>query len=210
MKIAIDGPAGSGKSTIARIIADKIGINYIDTGAMYRAITLFLIDNNISFNECCEHLQGIDLIFTDNKLHMNNTDVSDRIRSIEVTENVSEVSSIQCVREYLVAIQRKIVSECDVIMDGRDIGTVVMPNADYKFFLVADVNERAKRRMLELQAKGIEVDFEQLSKDIARRDHLDSTRDISPLVKAEDAFEIDTTFMSINDVVEAIVEVIKV
>ena len=216
MQVAIDGPASSGKSTISKLIAKKNHFVYLDTGAMYRVVTLAVLKNQISLDDhrAIEQLvQTIEIGFSmqDGKqsVFMNGEDVTDEIRSVEVTRNVSAVSALKEVRTRLVHLQREIVENHSIIMDGRDIGTVVLPQAEIKIFLVASVEERAKRRFIENQEKGIEMSYEELVEDIRRRDHIDSTRKESPLKKAEDAIEIDTTTMTIDDVVKTVTALIQ-
>ncbi|MDH8677056.1 (d)CMP kinase [Fusibacter bizertensis] len=212
LQIAIDGPAGSGKSTVAKEISKRLGITYLDTGAMYRAVTLEALNHKVDLHNP-EALKKIvnqmDLNMTVSKLYVNNIDVTDAIRTPEVTRNVSVVSMDAYVRSEMVKMQQKIALGQAVIMDGRDIGTVVLPNATYKFFLVADPTERAKRRLLELKAKGFEATLEALVEEIILRDELDSNREISPLKKAEDAIEVDTTSYTIEEVVVLILDYVK-
>ena len=216
MQVAIDGPASSGKSTISKLIAKKNHFVYLDTGAMYRVVTLAVLKNQISLDDhrAIEQLvQTIEIGFSmqDGKqsVFMNGEDVTDEIRSVEVTRNVSAVSALKEVRTRLVHLQQEIAENHSIIMDGRDIGTVVLPQAEIKIFLVASVEERAKRRFIENQEKGIEMSYEELVEDIRRRDHIDSTRKESPLKKAEDAIEIDTTTMTIDDVVKTVTALIQ-
>ena len=216
MQVAIDGPASSGKSTISKLIAKENHFVYLDTGAMYRVVTLAVLRNKISIDdhEAIEKLvQTIEIGFSmqDGKqsVFMNGEDVTDEIRSVEVTKNVSAVSAIKEVRTRLVHLQQEIAENHSIIMDGRDIGTVVLPQAEIKIFLVASVEERAKRRFIENQEKGIEMSYEELVEDIRRRDHIDSTRKESPLRKAEDAIEVDTTTMTIEDVVKTVTALIQ-
>ena len=216
MQVAIDGPASSGKSTISKLIAKENHFVYLDTGAMYRVVTLAVLKNQISLDDhrAIEQLvQTIEIAFSmqDGKqsVFMNGEDVTDEIRSVEVTRNVSAVSALKEVRTRLVHLQREIAENHSIIMDGRDIGTVVLPQAEIKIFLVASVEERAKRRFIENQEKGIEMSYEELVEDIRRRDHIDSTRKESPLKKAEDAIEIDTTTMTIDDVVKTVTALIQ-
>lgn len=213
--IAIDGPAGSGKSTTARLVAQKLGYLYIDTGAMYRAVTLAWLNAKIELTE--ENVAHIlDTIKIELKqgqnqqiVLLNGIDVSDSIRQPEVTKYVSPISAMKNVRDFLVAQQREIGNYGGVVMDGRDIGTVVFPNAELKIFLIATPEERAKRRQKEQLEKGINQDFESILKSIIDRDNYDSTREISPLRKAEDAIELDTTNLSINEQCEFVVEKAK-
>ena len=216
MQVAIDGPASSGKSTISKLIAKENHFVYLDTGAMYRVVTLAVLKNQISLDDhkASEQLvQTIEIGFSmqDGKqsVFMNGEDVTDEIRSVEVTRNVSAVSALKEVRTRLVHLQREIAENHSIIMDGRDIGTVVLPQAEIKIFLVASVEERAKRRFIENQEKGIKMSYEELVEDIRRRDHIDSTRKESPLKKAEDAIEIDTTTMTIDDVVKTVTALIQ-
>ena len=211
--IAIDGPAGAGKSTIAKIIANKLDINYIDTGAMYRAVTLKCLQNNINIdneNEVIELAKKTEINFRDNNIYLDGNVVNEEIRSIEVTNNVSNVAKIKEVRYLMVDVQREIGKRNSVILDGRDIGSYVFPNADYKFFLIATPEERGKRRHKELTEKGYEVSLEEIINDIIRRDEIDSNREFAPLVKAEDAIEIDTTGKSIEQVVQSVIEKINI
>ncbi len=205
--VAIDGPAGSGKSTIAKLVAKKFNFTYIDTGAMYRMITLYLLENKISFDnldKIQKILNEINLDMKEDKFFLNNTDVSLKIREEIINENVSKVASIKAVRENLVNLQRKIASDKNVILDGRDIGTVVFPNAQVKIFLVASAEERARRRYNEFMEKKVEITYDEVLKSLKERDHLDSTRKESPLVKASDALELDTTNLKIDEVVNFI------
>ena len=212
IQIAIDGPAGSGKSTVAKEIAKRLDITYLDTGAMYRAVTLFALRSQIDIcnsDALKKIVDAIDLDITPSQLFVGGEDVTDAIRTPEVTRNVSLVSMDAYVRAQMVSLQQKIAHGKSVIMDGRDIGTTVLPDATYKFFLIADPVERAKRRKLELDAKGFETTIEALTSEIIERDKLDSERDVSPLKSAEDAVEIDTTFMSIEQVVRTIIEYVE-
>lgn len=208
--IAVDGPAGAGKSTISKIVAKKLGINYIDTGAMYRAATLKCINEGISLddhNGVISVVSKCDITFDTDKILLDGIDVSEDLRTPEVSSKVSYVSKVSEVREILVDKQREIGSRISSILDGRDIGTVVFPNADYKFFLVADPRERGLRRYREMIEKNIlpeNTTVDMIVDDIIKRDKIDSTRDVSPLKKADDAMEVDTTNMSIDDVVEFI------
>jgi cytidylate kinase len=216
MIIAIDGPAASGKSTTAKIVAEKLRFTYLDTGAMYRCVTLAMINagihvsNTEQINDLLENI-SIDLLDKNGKLQimMNNLDVSDDIRSGKVTENVSAVSALKNVREAMVKMQRNIASKTNCVMEGRDIGTVVFPNAEYKFYLSADSVVRAERRQRDLLALGDEKSIQELIEDINRRDEYDSSREISPLKKAEDAIEINTTDLTIDGQVSKIIEIVN-
>lgn len=213
MIIAFDGPAGSGKSTIAKIISEKLGITYLDTGAMYRAVTLYFLENNVDFNDESQvkiNLEKIDLEFINDKLYLNSKDVSVQIREKNVNDNVSFVSAIRIVREKMVDLQRKMSGKKSVVLDGRDIGTVVFPNADYKFYVTASVDVRARRRYEEELQKGISnLSFDEVKKSMENRDYIDSNREVTPLRKADDAIEIDTSDMSIEEVLEKILSYIK-
>ncbi len=211
--IAVDGPAGAGKSTISKLIADKLNINYIDTGAMYRAITYKCLQNNIDINnekDVINIAKDCEIDFKDNNIYLNGEILKDEIRTMEVSNNVSNVAKIKEVRYLMVDIQRNIGKINSVILDGRDIGSYVFPNADYKFFLVATPEERGKRRYKELVNKGYDVNLEEIINDIIKRDEIDSNREFAPLVKADDAIEIDTTGKSINEVVQSVLSKINV
>lgn len=201
--IALDGPSGSGKSTIANILAKKLKISYLNTGSMYRALTLFFLENGIKNKDKIDLklLQNIKIDINENRVILNGKDVSDEIRNNIVTKNVSWVSSIPLVRKYLVDMQRKISENKSIILDGRDIGTVVFPNAKYKFFLVASSEVRAKRRY---EQNEIDKSLEEIQKDIEKRDYIDSHREISPLKKASDAIEIDSSNLTIDETIDEI------
>ena len=210
--IAVDGPAGAGKSTIAKIIAKKLNINYIDTGAMYRAITYKCLKNNVNINneeEVIKIAQNTDIDFKDNNIYLDKNIINEEIRTIEVSNNVSNVAKIKEVRYLMVDVQREIGRRNSVILDGRDIGSYVFPNADYKFYLIATPNERGMRRFKELKEKGYDTSLEEIIKDIIKRDEIDSNREFAPLVKAEDAIEIDTTGKSIDEVVDFVLSKIS-
>lgn len=210
--IAVDGPAGAGKSTIAKIIANRLNINYIDTGAMYRAITYKCLKNNIDINneeEVVKLAKDTDIDFRDNNIYLDGNILKEEIRTMEVSNNVSNVAKIKEVRYLMVDVQREIGKRNSVILDGRDIGSYVFPNADYKFYLVATPEERGQRRFKELKEKGYETTLEEIIKDIIKRDEIDSNREFAPLVKADDAIEIDTTGKTIDDVVESVVSKIN-
>ena len=210
--IAIDGPAGAGKSTIAKIIAKRLNINYIDTGAMYRAVTLKCLQHNVNIEDekaVIELAKETEIDFKDNNIYLDGNIVNEEIRTIDVTNNVSNVAKIKEVRYLMVDVQREIGKRSSVILDGRDIGSYVFPNADYKFFLIATPEERGSRRYKELVAKGVEVKLQDVIDDIIKRDEIDSSREFAPLVKAEDAIEIDTTGKSIDEVVESVLNKIK-
>lgn len=216
--IAIDGPAASGKSTTARLVAERLGYTYIDTGAMYRAVTLAVLRNGVdpadgvAVSTLAETLQ-IDLLRNPDtgSLHtlLNGEDVSQQIRTPEVTRNVSVVSSYAGVRNPVVALQKRMGEQGGVVMDGRDIGTVVFPNADLKIFMVANLDARAARRHVELQHQGADIGLNRLANELAERDRQDSTRNHSPLRKADDAIEIDTSGLTIEEQVEMVLKLVK-
>lgn len=214
-QIAIDGPAGAGKSTIAKHLSRDLGYVYIDTGAMYRTIALYCMMQNADLeNEeqvcaLCKEAQ-LDIRYQDGVQHMylKEEDVSEKIRNEKVSAAASRVSQYQGVREELVRMQRELASQYDVVMDGRDIGTKVLPDASLKIYLTASVEVRAERRYKEYLEKGIACDLEAIKKDIAERDHNDMTREHSPLCRAEDAVEVDSSFMTIDEVVNRIKELL--
>ena len=210
--MAIDGPAGSGKSTIAKILAEKNNLTYLDTGAMYRMVALYFFENNVDLDNDMEVKLNLDKIKMDiekDKFILNGKDVSKDIRTPRVSGLVSFVARIKRVREKLVELQREISRGKNVVLDGRDIGTVVFPNAPLKIFLIASPEERAKRRMKEYEEKGIKEDFEAVLANIKERDMIDATRSESPLKKADDAVEIDTSFMTIEEVTDEITRLVK-
>ena len=199
MIIAIDGPAGSGKSTIAKLIAEDLELVYLDTGAMYRLVTLKALNDGIlgNLDKIIKMLDNLNIDIKENGFYLDDIDVSEEIRKPVVSENVSDIAAIREVREKMVDLQRKFSESKNVILDGRDIGTVVFPNADVKIFLVADAKERANRRYKELVAKGENVRIEEIYENILKRDEIDSTRKESPLKKADNAIEVDTTSKNI-------------
>ncbi|RKD27707.1 cytidylate kinase [Caminicella sporogenes DSM 14501] len=211
LSIAIDGPAGAGKSTIAKKIALLKNLVYIDTGAMYRAFTLKLINKNIpldNYDLIKEVLKDTEIDIVDGKIYLDNVNVSSEIRKPIINKNVSQIASIPFVREFLVKLQRKIAENNNVIMDGRDIGTKVLPDAKYKFFLTASIEERAKRRYKELKEKGYKCSLKDVIDEIANRDKMDSERKVDPLKKADDAILIDTTGKTIEKVINEILSMI--
>ena len=210
--IAIDGPAGAGKSTIAKIIANKFNLMYINTGFMYRAVTLKALRNNISasnIDEICTLIQNTDIYFEGDYLILDGENVSHYLTMPNISKNVSSFASISEIRKKLVKEMQKMAEKYDVIMDGRDIGTVVLKNAKYKFFLTATPEERATRRYDELLKKGLQVSYDEILEDIKKRDYLDTNRDVDPLKKAKDAIEIDTTGLGIEDVANKISQYIE-
>ena len=208
--VALDGPAGSGKSSISKLVADKFGFTHIDTGAMYRAVTLEALKRKINIENEDEYsfLKETKVLYLKDKVYLNGVDVTDKIRKPDVTNSVSTCCKHKTVREYLVEFQRDSAQAGQVIMDGRDIGTVVLPNADLKIFLTASPEVRAKRRYDEIVAKGGTVEYDVILEEIKVRDYKDSTREISPLKQAEDAILIDTSNLTIDEVVEKISKLI--
>lgn len=213
--IAIDGPAGAGKSTIAKILSEKLGYVYIDTGAMYRAVSWAVLKSGKDVTE--ENILAVAkdievrLENTDSGLHVfaDGNDITNEIRTPEVTKIVSMVAMLAPVREKMVHLQRKMAEKGAVVMDGRDIASHVLPNADLKIFLTASIEERALRRYKEMAAKGFDVELSELQKDIAARDKADSERKVSPLVKVPEAVLVDTTGMTIDEVVEKILDMCR-
>lgn len=216
IQIAIDGPASAGKSTIAKLIAKKLNFIYCDTGAMYRATTYYALKNGVQLDDdqaLAKMMENMKISFApgdpEQKVYVNGEDVTEVIRTPKIARNVSLVAAQPSVRKILTEQQREIAEKGGIVMDGRDIGTTVLPHAQVKIFLVASVHERAVRRYKENVAKGIPSDLKQLEKDIAARDKKDSTRKVSPLTKAEDAIEVDTTSLNIDQVVEKVMKIIK-
>ena len=209
--VAIDGPSGTGKGTITELIAKKFNFQYLDTGATYRCVTLKMIKENIKMDETekiKEMLKNIKIEFDGEKVFLDGEDVSKQIREADVTSMVSQVSHLQEVRTAMVELQRRMSEGKEVILDGRDIGTNVFPNADVKIYLDATPEERAKRRYLQNKENGIEIPFEEILENVKQRDYIDSTREIAPLKKAEDAIYIDSSNMSIDEVVNEIKQII--
>ncbi|MEG1930939.1 MAG: (d)CMP kinase [Anaerovorax sp.] len=213
MRIAIDGPSGAGKSTIAKNLAKSLQVDYIDTGAMYRAVAYKIIQQNVDIQDE-SHLKNLldttEIDFFNGNIILDGQVINDEIRTPEISEMASKCSSRQEVREKLVELQRNMGEKKSIIMDGRDIGTNVLPNAQFKFFLTASSAERAKRRWLELVEKGENVTVDQVEAQIIQRDHTDMTRALNPLKKAHDAVEIDTTGMSVLQVTEKLLTQIRV
>lgn len=214
--IAVDGPAGSGKSTVAKAVAKRLGIIYVDTGAMYRGVAYYCIQNgvNCSDEKAVLALLGeirlkIQPTGEGQRIFIDNEDITEKIRTQEIGQGASEVAIIQSVRQKLGDMQREMAKENSVVMDGRDIGTYVLPQAEVKIYMDAGVDERAMRRMGELRAKGEKPDFEEVRKAIIRRDENDMSRQHNPLRKAQDAIYLDTTKMSIEESVEEIVLIVK-
>ncbi len=210
MIVTIDGPAGSGKSTVSRLLAKKLGFNFLDTGAMYRAVTLLFIQNGIhhrNTEKINALLDNIQISFDDEKVFLNGRDVGDEIRMPEIDRQVSEVSALKQVREKIVPLQREITKKSDFVAEGRDMGSVVFPDADVKIYLDASVEERARRRLA--QYPGRDLSLEEIMRDIERRDRIDSSRAISPLKIPDGAVVIDTTGLSIDGVLDRIYEVLQ-
>ena len=217
VSVAVDGPAGSGKSTITKMVAKSLGFNYVDTGAMYRALTYNFLSNGLEELEeekikellsktdfKVEYVDGVQYVY------VNDVEVSDKIRTAEVSKFTSLFAKSPAVRDFLIDTQRNLANTNNIIMDGRDIASVVLPNADVKIFLTASVEERARRRVLDFERQGIEnVDFEKVKEDIKARDWQDENRDIAPLVKVDSATLLDTTSLTIDEVVEKMAELVK-
>ena len=217
VSVAVDGPAGSGKSTITKMVAKSLGFNYVDTGAMYRALTYNFLANGLDELEeekikellsktefKVEYVDGVQYVY------VNDEEVSDKIRTAEVSKFTSLFAKSPAVRDFLIDTQRNLANTNNIIMDGRDIASVVLPNADIKIFLTASVEERARRRMLDFERQGIaNVDFEKVKEDIKARDWQDENRDIAPLVKVDSATLLDTTCLTIDEVVEKMTELVK-
>ena len=217
VSVAVDGPAGSGKSTITKMVAKSLGFNYVDTGAMYRALTYNFLSNGLDELEeekikellsktdfKVKYVDGVQYVY------VNDEEVSDKIRTAEVSKFTSLFAKSPAVRDFLIDTQRNLANTNNIIMDGRDIASVVLPNADVKIFLTASVEERARRRVLDFERQGIEnVDFEKVKEDIKARDWQDENRDIAPLVKVDSATLLDTTSLTIDEVVEKMAELVK-
>ena len=216
MIIAIDGPAASGKSTTARLVAKKLNITYLDTGAMYRALTFQLLKSNVDFDnldKVSTILGNLTIDMYDHKgtniIKLNNEDITEQIRSSNVTKNVSEVSALLIVRKFMVVMQREIGYKSDCVVEGRDIGTIVFPNADFKFFMIADIKMRANRRLNEMNQSATVKTFDEIVLALEIRDDKDTNRENSPLRKAVDAVEIDTSELTIDEQVNKIINHIK-
>ncbi len=217
MVVAIDGPAGVGKTTTAKILADKLGFMYLDTGAMYRSMTYLFLQRNVDLNDREDVNKNI-ILFENNvefkiqnpmKIYLFKKDISQEIRKVDVTNFVSQVSAIDDVRKSMVKIQRSVATKGNVVVEGRDIGTVVFPDAKFKFFLTAEYEVRALRRLKEFNNMNENINVNQIKEDLLTRDNYDSNRKVSPLKKAEDAFEIDTTNCSIDEQVSIIFQEIE-
>ncbi len=212
MIIAIDGPSASGKSTTAKGVSDKLGFTHIDTGSMYRAVTFGLRHENIMLDDrdrIISYIRNLDLKFDSNgHIILNGKNVSSAIRTVEISSKVSKISAMPEIRSKMVDFQRNIAGKSNCVLEGRDIGTVVFPNADYKFYITASLDQRTERRYLQLKKDNTEIDRNNIKNDISNRDLRDINRKIAPLKKAEDAIEIDTTEMKIDDVIDFIVKYI--
>lgn len=211
--IAIDGPAGAGKSTVAKKVANKLSIEYIDTGSMYRALTYKVLKNGLnpkSKEDVISLIENTSIDFKNNHIFLDGINVDKEIRDNIINNNVSYIAIIKEVREAMVKLQQNMAKTKSVIMDGRDIGTVVLPDASYKFFITASVEERANRRFKELKEKGeLSITLDQIKKEILERDKIDSTRKISPLIQGKDSIVIDTTYKTIEECVEEIISIIN-
>ena len=214
--IALDGPAGAGKSTIAKIIANRLGLPYLDTGAMYRAMALCAFENSVSLTDAEkveELLNNTDIrvVYESDGQHVliNKKDVTKDLRKEEIGKGASLISKLRCVRDKLAGMQRNIAHETHAVLDGREIGTFVIPETPYKFFITATAEERAMRRVRQLEEKGENADFDEILRDIKARDYQDSHRDYAPLKQAEDAVLIDTTNLTIEEAVEAVLRILE-
>lgn len=206
INIAIDGPAAAGKSTISKKVAEHFNYIYIDTGAMYRAVTLHTLRHGMNVLDDLSELNVRLTPLPNQQVFVNDEEVTEEIRSMEVNQNVSRVSSLKIVREFLVDMQREIAKDKGVVMDGRDIGTTVLPDSELKIYMNASPEVRAERRFIEEQKKGIEIDMRTLTEQIRKRDEQDKNRALSPLRKAEDALFLDTSYMTIEEVTQKIIE----
>ena len=214
--VAVDGPAGSGKGSITQIVAERLNLVTIDTGAMYRSVTLAMLEQNVGFydlDKIVEILKNIKIEFKEEentkKVFLNGKDVTLKIRSKEVNEFVSPVSTIKIVREHLANLQREMAKKIDFIMEGRDIGTNVFPNADVKIYLDATPEERARRRFKQNEENGIKIPFDEILKNVKERDYIDSHREIAPLKKADEAIYIDSTGMTIEEEANEVIKIIE-
>ena len=213
--VAVDGPAGSGKGTITKLVGEKRNLVYIDTGAMYRCVTLDCINNKVDYTDIAGIEKVLDKISIElkiedgiQKVYLNGKDVSQEIREDKVNNLVSEYSAVKEVRDKITPMQQEMGKNQDIIMEGRDIGTVVFPNADVKIFLDCDVKERARRRYIQNQQKGINSTYEEILENIVKRERINSTREVAPFIKAEDAILIDSTNMTIEEVANRVIEII--
>lgn len=207
MLITIDGPAGSGKSSVAKLIAKKLNYNYLDTGSMYRMITYYFLHENIDINPLTisQELDNIYITYIDGVMYLNHENVDDKIRSLEVNQAISQIASSQLVREAMVSMQREIVKNGNFIADGRDLGTYVFPDCEHKFYLTASVDVRAKRRLLENIEKNLDTDLDVIKENIIARDYADMHREIAPLKQADDAILINTDDLTLEEVADLII-----
>lgn len=213
MIVVIDGPAGSGKSSTAKAVAQRCGLHYLDSGAFYRAVTLIYLNNASQCELFFDALEHADVLVSYSNglfsVSVDGTDVTRTIREQYVSDTVSEVAAMPKARDFVNNLLREFVKSGNFIADGRDLGTVVFPDADYKFYLTADIHKRANRRLLEMQKTGLEADFDEIVENLKSRDHLDSTREVAPLRKADDAIAIDTSSVSFDEQVQRIVDRIR-
>ena len=210
--ITIDGPAGSGKSSVAKRVAQELGFVHLDSGAIYRAVTLFLLQRSVSPSDVSkieECLKKLDLKVKDQQIYVNGENVTEAIRSPQVDEMVSLYSALPVVRKYLLTLQRELQDGQDLIAEGRDMGTVIFPDADLKIFLKADAKTRAIRRWKELMERGVDIAFDDVYYQIIQRDEKDSNRELSPLIPAEDAIILDTSDLTLDEVVERVIKLVK-
>lgn len=211
ISVAIDGPAGAGKSTISKLLADKLNFEYIDTGSMFRAIAFKVSIEGVdiyNLSQLNALIENTTIDFVDGKIFLDGADVSSSIRKPNISAIASEIATNANIRKFLLDIQREIADNKSIVMDGRDIGTVVLPNADYKFFLTASINERANRRFKELNSES-DISFEDVKKDMIRRDENDMNREIAPLKKADDALLIDSTNMTLGETVDMMISYMR-
>lgn len=212
IKVAIDGPVAAGKSSVAKEVAKRLNMTYVDTGAMYRAVALSAVEQNINVDdekEMTDLVGKLTINIEGSKILLNGNDVSEKIRTDKISLLTSKVASYKGVRERIVKLQQDMINNGNILMDGRDIGTVVIPNADVKIYLVASVESRAQRRFLDNQRRGIPAELEQIKKDIETRDHNDMTRVVSPLKKADDAIELDTSNLSYEESIQGVINIIN-
>lgn len=213
IQIAIDGPSGAGKSTVAKGISKNMNLEYIDTGAMYRALAYKFILNNFTEydnpDKLASFLESTNIDFVDGRLMLDSEDITDLVREEEIGMLASKISAVENIREYMVKLQREIASNHDVIMDGRDVGTVILKDSNFKYYLIATLDERTRRRFLQLKESGNEVPFELVMDMLSKRDYDDMNRKHSPLMKAEGAIEVDCTNMSEEETIDLIIQNIK-
>lgn len=212
IKVAIDGPVAAGKSSVAKEVAKRLNMTYVDTGAMYRAVALTALDRNFDIRDekkITDLVDELEIWIEGSKVLVNGTEVTDRIRTDEVSLATSDISAYKGVREKIVKMQQDMIDNGNILMDGRDIGTVVIPNAEVKIYLIASVDSRANRRYLDNIKRGIPSDLEKIKEEIQKRDHNDMTREVSPLKKADDAVELDTSNLSYEQSIQAVIDIIN-